>query len=137
MSFLDKLKEGLDRAAEEVNEFAQVSKIRLEIGRLQERLSGRFAELGRQLYQKHAAGEPPPDFSPQFEEIARLEEGIRHKQAEVDRIQRDQPAPEGETAAQDSPAAETRAETPPAPPDPPAPPSPGEPQRGGSTTTPA
>jgi translation initiation factor IF-3 len=92
MSFLDKLKSGFDKAQHEINEFAETTKIKMEISKLQSRKTELFGQIGQQVYALHAKGQAPADVQAPCEEIDGLEEQIKAKQEQIAKLAAD-PAP--------------------------------------------
>lgn len=86
MGFVDKIKGGLEKAKEEAGDFAQITKIKREIGRLDDRKTELFVQIGQRVYALQKAGSPPEGFGASCQEIATLEEQIRGKEAEIERV---------------------------------------------------
>jgi len=58
MSFMDKVKQGMNKAKGEVSDFAATAKIRHEISNLNDCKSALFDEIGRQVYALSQQGHP-------------------------------------------------------------------------------
>ena len=86
MSFFDKLKTGIDRAAEGVSDFAETTKRKLEINKLNDRKTVLFADMGRQIYALRAQGREFPEVEAKCKEVDGLEQEIKRVEAEVAKI---------------------------------------------------
>ena len=86
MSFMDKVKQGMDKAKGEVSDFAATTKIRHDISTLNDRKSALFAEIGRQVYALSQQGHPVSEVEAQCHEITSLDEQIKQKSEEIARI---------------------------------------------------
>ena len=60
MSFMDKLKSGLDKAQHEINDFAETTKLKMELSKLQGQKKELFTKIGQEVYELHAKGQPTP-----------------------------------------------------------------------------
>ena len=86
MSFLDKLKSGFDKAQHEINEFAETTKIKMEISKLQSRKTELFGQIGQQVYALHGKGQAPADVEAPCKEIDGLEDQIKAKQEQIAKL---------------------------------------------------
>ena len=86
MSFMDKVKSGFDKAKEGVTDFAETTKIKLEINKLNERKDVLLGEIGKQVYALHAQGRAITETEAACKEIDSLEQEIKKKEADIVRI---------------------------------------------------
>jgi len=86
MSFMDKVKQGMDKAKGEVSDFAATTKIKHDISNLNDRKSALFAEIGRQVYALSQQGHVVTEVEAQCHEITALEQQIKEKSEEIARI---------------------------------------------------
>jgi hypothetical protein len=86
MSFMDKVKTGFDKAKEGLSDFAETTKIKLEINRLESRRSDLFGEIGKRVYALHGQGRAIADVEAPCKEIDGLEQQIKQKNEEIARI---------------------------------------------------
>ncbi len=86
MSFMDKVKSGLDKAREGVSDLAETTRIKYEISNLTSHKNELFGEIGRQVYALHAQGRPVVEVEAQCKEIDGLEQEIKKKGEEIARI---------------------------------------------------
>ena len=64
MSFMDKVKQGMDKAKAEISDLAATTKIRHDISNLNDRKSAPFAEIGRHVYGLSQQGMPRARWKP-------------------------------------------------------------------------
>jgi hypothetical protein len=76
MSFFDKLKSGIDMAVEGVSDFAETTKLKLEVNKLNDRKTALFAEMGKQAYALRASGRGIAELEAQAKEVDSLEQEI-------------------------------------------------------------
>lgn len=86
MSLMDKMKHGMDKARGEVSDLAATTKIRHDIGNLNDRKSALFTEIGRQVYALCQQGHAVSEVEAQCHEITTLDEQIKQKSDEIARI---------------------------------------------------
>lgn len=86
MSFIDKVKQGMDKAKGEVSDLAATTKIRLDISNLNDRKSKLFTEIGRQVYALSQQGHAVSEVEAQCRELVTLDEQIKQKGDEIARI---------------------------------------------------
>jgi hypothetical protein len=86
MSFFDKVRSGIDRAAEGVSDFAETTKRNFEINKLKDRKTALFADMGRQVYALRAQGRGIPEVEAQCKEVDGLEQEIKRVEEEVAKI---------------------------------------------------
>jgi hypothetical protein len=86
MSFMDKMKSGLDKAREGVTDFAETTRIKHEISKLTDHKNEILGEIGRLVYALHAQGRPVVEVEAQCKEIDGLEQEIKNKGEEIARI---------------------------------------------------
>ena len=86
MSLMDKVKRGVDKARGEVSDLAATTKIRHDIGNLNDRKSALLTEIGRQVYALCQQGHAVSEVDAQCHEITALDEQIKQKSDEIARI---------------------------------------------------
>jgi hypothetical protein len=86
MSLMDKVKHGVDKARGEVSDLAATTKIRHDIGNLNDRKLALFTEIGRQVYVLSQQGHGVSEVEAQCHEITALDEQIKQKTEEIARI---------------------------------------------------
>jgi hypothetical protein len=86
MSLLDKVKQGFDKAKEGVSDLAETTRIKHEIGKLNDRKTVLFGEIGRQIYALHGQGRVIAEVESQCGEILTLDENIKQKGQEIAHI---------------------------------------------------
>jgi uncharacterized small protein (DUF1192 family) len=86
MSFFDKLKSGIDMAVEGVSDFAETTKLKLEVNKLNDRKTALFAEMGKQAYALRASGRGIAELEAQAKEVDTLEQEIARVSDEIARI---------------------------------------------------
>lgn len=86
MSFMDKVKQGVEKARGEVSDLAATTKIRLDISNLNDRKSALFGEIGRQVYALSQQGHTVSEVDGQCREITSLDQQIKDKSEEIARI---------------------------------------------------
>jgi hypothetical protein len=105
MSFMDKLKSGFEKAQHEINDFAETTKIRMEISKLQSRKTELFGQIGQTVYGLHAKGLAPSDVQASCKEIDGLEEQIKAKQEQIAQLNADDAAKAANPASPEKPGA--------------------------------
>ncbi|HUL73845.1 MAG TPA: hypothetical protein VLT86_12125 [Vicinamibacterales bacterium] len=85
MSFMDKLKSGLDKAQHEINEFAETTKVKMEVSKLQSRKKDLFTQIGQQVYELHVKGQATPAEST-CTEIDGIEREIAQKNEQIAKL---------------------------------------------------
>jgi hypothetical protein len=86
MSFMDKVKDGFDKAREGINDLAETTRLRHEIGKLTDQKTELFTEIGRQAYSMRAQGRAVPDVESQCKAIDGIEQQIKDKNAEIVKV---------------------------------------------------
>ncbi len=86
MSLVDKVKHGMDKAKGEVSDLAATTKIRYDIGNLNDRKAALFTEIGKQMYTLCQQGHAVSEVEAQCREITALDEQIKQKSDEIARI---------------------------------------------------
>jgi len=77
MSFFDKVKSGFDKAAEGVSDFAETTRLKLEVSKLNDRKTAAFAEIGRQLYALRAQGRGLAEVEEQCKAVDGIDQEIK------------------------------------------------------------
>lgn len=86
MSFMDKLKSGLDRAQHEINDFAETQRLKSEISTLEARKNELLTEIGKAIYAKHAGTGSGTDVEAACRGIDQFNAQIAEKQAAVAKV---------------------------------------------------
>ena len=73
------------KGAERAKAFGQITKLSIDTNRDLDELKRVYAEIGK-LYYEQAKDKPEGFFVPLFEQAARLTEGIRERQREIDTL---------------------------------------------------
>lgn len=89
MSFIDKVKQGMDKAKGEMSDLAATTKIRHDISSLNDRKSALYAEIGRQVYALSQQGHAVNEVEAKCREITALDQQIKGKSDEIARINAD------------------------------------------------
>jgi hypothetical protein len=85
MSFMDKLKSGLDKAQHEINEFAETTKLKMDVSKLQSRKKDLFTQIGQQVYELHVKGQATPSDAT-CKEIDGIEHEIAAKNEQIAKL---------------------------------------------------
>lgn len=99
MSFMDKLKSGFDKAQHEINDFAETTKLKMDVSKLQGQKKDLFTKIGEEVYGLHAKGQATPSEA-MCKQIDDLEKQIAEKNEAIAKV--------GAQAAA-APATETKA----------------------------
>jgi hypothetical protein len=86
MSFLDKMKDGFDKAKEGVSDFAETSKIKHEISLLNDRKTELLKQIGQQVYTQFGEGHPTAGLEALCQQIAGLDKDIKQKGEDIARV---------------------------------------------------
>lgn len=86
MGFMDKVKSGFDKAREGVSDFAETTRIKMDISKLDDRKNELFKEIGRHVYAGRTGGQVIEAVEPQCREIEGIEAEIKRKGEEIARI---------------------------------------------------
>lgn len=86
MSWVDKMKKGLSKAAGEAGDLAQVSKIHMQIRKLDSQKRDLLTEVGEKVYEAHRKGTVDATVEALYEAIEKLDEEIAEKEEEIERI---------------------------------------------------
>ncbi len=98
MSFMDKVKSGFDKAQHEINDFAETTKIKMEISKLQSRKTELFGQIGQQVFALHAKGQAPADVEASCKEIDGLDDQIKAKAEQIAKLNASAPPDAPKTA---------------------------------------
>lgn len=85
MSFMDKLKSGLDKAQHEINDFAETTKLKMEVSKLQGQKKELFTKIGEEVYELHAKGQATPSETA-CKQIDDLEHQIKEKNEAIAKV---------------------------------------------------
>ena len=85
MSFMDKLKSGLDKAQHEINDFAETTKLKMDVSKLESRRKELFTQIGQEVYALHANGQTTSSEA-NCTAIDDLEKQIADKHAQIAKI---------------------------------------------------
>jgi len=87
MGWLDKVKQGMERAAEEAGEMAAVGKLRMEIRSLNGRMEQALEAVGAKAYDLYEAGtQLPADVAALCREADRIADEIKAKEREIEKL---------------------------------------------------
>ena len=86
MSFIDKVKTGFDKAKDGISDFAETTRLKHEVSKLNDRKTELFGEIGRQVYALRAQGREVTEVAAQCMEIDDIERDIKRKGEEIARI---------------------------------------------------
>ena len=87
MTLLQRLKEGMEKATEQATALAQTTRIKMEIGRLNDRKNSLLADMGRQVYLMYQQGQTFPGMETLCQRVRETEAEIQQKGVEMERIQ--------------------------------------------------
>ena len=85
MSFMDKLKTGLDKAQHEINDFTETTKLKMDVSKLQGHKKELFTKIGQEVYELHTKGQTTPSAA-NCQAIDDLEKQIAEKNAAIAKI---------------------------------------------------
>jgi SMC interacting uncharacterized protein involved in chromosome segregation len=85
MSFMDKLKSGLDKAQHEINDFAETTKLKMELSKLQGQKKELFTKIGQEVYELHAKGQATPSEAT-CKQVDDLEHQIAEKNEAIEKV---------------------------------------------------
>jgi len=86
MGLMDNLKKGFDKAREGASDLAQTAKLKMEIGKLNDRRKEVFRRIGEQVYAAANAGDAAVGFDAEVEELRSVDQQIAAKEAEIERV---------------------------------------------------
>jgi hypothetical protein len=86
MSFFDKVKSGIDRAQQEINEFAATTTLKMEISSLESKKNELFTKIGKEVYEERAKGTAASVGETQCKEIDDLDRQIKAKTEEIAKL---------------------------------------------------
>jgi uncharacterized protein YoxC len=86
MSLMDKVKEGFDKAREEVSDLAETTMIKHDISKLNDRKNALLLEIGHKVYALHALGQNVNGVEAQCQEVQTIDGQIKGKSEEIARI---------------------------------------------------
>jgi len=87
MGWLDKVKQGMDRAKEEAGEMAAVGKLKVEIRALHGKMEDAFKAIGAKVYDLSEAGTQFPDeVAALCRQADGLADAIKAKETEIAKI---------------------------------------------------
>lgn len=87
MSWLDRVKQSMERAAEEAEDMAAIGKLKLEIRTLNGKMEEAFEAIGAKVYDLYEGGTRfPAEVSALCEAADKLAEEIKAKEAEIGKI---------------------------------------------------
>ena len=92
MSLMDKLKSGLDKAQHEINDFAETTKLKMDVSKLQSRKKELFTTIGQQIYELHTKGQSTAADTT-CKEIDGIEQEIAQKNEEIAKVGAAQASP--------------------------------------------
>ena len=86
MGLMDKLMGGVEKAKEEVSDFAETTRLKRDIGRLNERKTELFEQIGREVYTLHGQGRTVTEVEARCKELQDVDADIKKKAEEITRI---------------------------------------------------
>lgn len=87
MGWLDKVKQGMERAAEEAGDMAAVGKLKLEIRTLNGKMEQALEAIGAKAYDLSEAGtQLPAEVAALCREADRLADEIKAKEKEIEKV---------------------------------------------------
>ena len=86
MGLMDKLMGGVEKAKGEVSDFAETTRLKRDIGRLNERKTELFEQIGREVYALHGQGRTVTEVEARCKEVQDVDAEIKKKAEEITRI---------------------------------------------------
>lgn len=86
MSLLDKFMGGVEKAKEEVSDFAETTRLKREIAKLNDRKGEILSEIGREVYALHGQGRAVTEVEARCKEVQDVDAEIKKKAEEITRI---------------------------------------------------
>ncbi len=87
MGWLDKVKQGMERAAEEAGEMAAVGKLKLEIRTLNGKMEEALEAIGAKAYDLYEAGtQLPAEVAALCRDADQLADEIKAKEKEIEKV---------------------------------------------------
>ncbi|HEY3247575.1 MAG TPA: hypothetical protein VGK88_04690 [bacterium] len=89
MGWLDKVKEGMEKAAGQAEEMAAVGKLRVEIRSLTGKMEDAFKAIGAKVYDLHEAGTAfPAEVDALVQAADQFADQIKAKEAEIEELRK-------------------------------------------------
>jgi hypothetical protein len=89
MGLMDKFMGGVEKAKEEVADFAETTRLKRDIGRLTEQKTELFTRIGGDVYALHGQGRTVVEVESHCKAVQSLDEQIKAKAEEMTRINLD------------------------------------------------
>ena len=86
MSLMDNVKKGIQKAKEEAQELAQVTRLKAEISKLNGQRRDIFREIGEEVFALYQRSEPIPGFETKCDALAALSEEVSRKEHEIEEL---------------------------------------------------
>ncbi len=86
MGLMDKFMGGMEKAKDEVADFAETTRLKRDIGKLNERKAELFERIGRDVYALHGQGRTVPEVEAQCRDVLGVDAEIKAKAEEMTRI---------------------------------------------------
>ncbi len=86
MGLMDKFMGGVEKAKEEVADFAETARLKREIGKLNERKAELFEQIGREVYALHGQGRAIAEVEARCREVQEIDAETGKKAGEITRI---------------------------------------------------
>jgi hypothetical protein len=86
MSLMDKFMGGVEKAKEGVADFAETTRLRREIGALNDQKAERLLQIGKDAYALYGQGRTVAELEAHCKEIQGLDADIKKKAEEITRI---------------------------------------------------
>jgi len=93
MGWMDGVKKGMRKAADEASDLAKVARLKGEEAKLKRDRNEMFQEMGREIYEMNKRGEAVMGFGTKCQSVEALDQAINAKDAEIAQIRADEPDP--------------------------------------------
>lgn len=90
MGWMDGVKKGMRKAADEAADLAKVARLKSELSKLNRDKSELYEAMGRELFEMHRRGESVMGFGTKCNSVEALDEAIATKEAEIEAIRSDE-----------------------------------------------
>lgn len=89
MGWMDGVKKGMRKAADEAADLAKVARLKSELAKLNRDKADLYQAMGRELFEMHRRGESVMGFGTKCQSVEALDEAIGAKEAEIEHIRSD------------------------------------------------
>lgn len=90
MGWMDGVKKGMRKAADEAADLAKVARIKSELSKLNRDRRELYEAMGRELFEMHQRGESVMGFGTKCQSVEALNEAIAAKESEIESIRADE-----------------------------------------------